>query len=1306
MLVQGGGLFGRSVQLKPLALPPPKVLRPQATQPGPTAAAAAAAATAAAAASDAPGSTPTSASTASAADPHRLVVSNVKLTGGRPTSFVISADTSDASDASDANDSQGEPPSQDASTDPSAADADSAGDLERLLPPSPSPSHFKRDRSSTLVAPPKPPPSAIPAYDFVYAEHDSLETELNEFYSYHDFALCARGRALWEKDLDHGSTTSDIIQELTDRLLTRQSSHRIAAANKLLYFAQGLFTETQSTEQHINSIKTNNQLLFKLDVFPVVYQAFRAASLAFDNLAKLASLTAEDQLALDLNILETTAYLSTMYLIVVSNMDNPDFVTEIATTDPYLPVFLFQILSQLAEGNRQHYPVKKVSPLMTTHSKTAASASDHDIMQLLLLLWKLIPSRTTVQYLKSTPQDYQNYFILLSHRYPGYYLPEPLEHLPGQVAHFYDPPPTPIPAYAGYQLQPLASGIDTLPRAVHEAVNLYRDKLYVSAAAVQMVAEKDSMMRQASQEMHAGLNGQAAPTQLSPGLERYRDLYSSLHANMGSYLSMLVRLLYYLNIGMAADAGAANGRPSTGGHGSGNGHEPATPVVTTQDIRGMGAEERMNTLERLDSNRHREVLTHAISGLVLALLKASKCYNVMAFENICMQLVDNNCAILILKMLSSWFPNPGGPKSANAGGPVASAGSDHSGSESKRDSVGAAWLRARTDPIQLNFVDFCRGGPAFEGAMAGDAGPGHMSSPVPSPMLQDPLPNARRDFDLDIPSVHSSLSATGMHPSCFRAFSTTINLLRILQKLTKHKTHRVLSLVTWKASAVLKRILRVNHAGLVLYALKLLKSQIPHLGRKWRSNNTRIVTLIYTHLRPMLREEYLMGEMEANHDEALVHEQHLRALVGAFHARNFPQPSPPALLPLLSTSDYSGHGHSHSRQPPSMGTPPDDLDLALKLAAKGTFDSSNPYHASLLNSPAGASSLFSPHYGSSRSSHLHGSGQAHDSQLDDNFKKHYQEWLQREVFEPQPSWYLSAERTAGTTSPDAALDAYNRHHDKYYGVSSSDVSGNSSATATGTPNTGIGSPSRDARTAAAAAAADHPLAPVDANRVADTDGRGSSAHLEPGRPLTHAQQTQQAQGLQPYAHMSLHPILDRAASATSRDADDMLSEVGEAVWAADDDYDELYEDEYAYDDDDEDDDSGGGSGSPDGRGYRSFEDDELHGDMDALELDAVDDDDDDDDDEEGEEEEEFEQVDGDDGVMVDETGSSGSAASTGSSGSSGDGTLQTLASPVSTRARSPLVSKRAEHRKQPLSEFDEGWTDGYGPADADTNNWP
>lgn len=87
----------------------------------------------------------------------------------------------------------------------------------------------------------------------------------------------------------------------------------------------------------------------------------------------------------------------------------------------------------------------------------------------------------------------------------------------------------------------------------------------------------------------------------------------------------------------------------------------------------------------------------------------------------------------------------------------------------------------------------------------------------------------------------------------WRNFFATINFAKIMQKLSKHRSHRIRMMVQYKSSvsmfsisdshdnltlilhqAVLKRILKVQHPVLQLHVLKLIKNQVPFCGRKWR----------------------------------------------------------------------------------------------------------------------------------------------------------------------------------------------------------------------------------------------------------------------------------------------------------------------------------------------------------------------------------------------------------------------------------------------------------------------------------------
>lgn len=89
--------------------------------------------------------------------------------------------------------------------------------------------------------------------------------------------------------------------------------------------------------------------------------------------------------------------------------------------------------------------------------------------------------------------------------------------------------------------------------------------------------------------------------------------------------------------------------------------------------------------------------------------------------------------------------------------------------------------------------------------------------------------------------------------------------------------------------AILKRILKVSHPTLQLYVLKVIKSQVPYCGRKWRqceckgrllslnadgvgvTANMKVITAIYLHCRPDLRDEWLIGiDVDSDVEESLV----------------------------------------------------------------------------------------------------------------------------------------------------------------------------------------------------------------------------------------------------------------------------------------------------------------------------------------------------------------------------------------------------------------------------------------------------
>ncbi|XP_057231215.1 striatin-interacting protein 1 [Malurus melanocephalus] len=87
-----------------------------------------------------------------------------------------------------------------------------------------------------------------------------------------------------------------------------------------------------------------------------------------------------------------------------------------------------------------------------------------------------------------------------------------------------------------------------------------------------------------------------------------------------------------------------------------------------------------------------------------------------------------------------------------------------------------------------------------------------------------------------------SLEAGDNNQFCWRNLFSCINLLRILNKLTKWKHSRTMMLVVFKSAPILKRALKVKQAMMQLYVLKLLKVQTKYLGRQWRKSNMKTMS--------------------------------------------------------------------------------------------------------------------------------------------------------------------------------------------------------------------------------------------------------------------------------------------------------------------------------------------------------------------------------------------------------------------------------------------------------------------------------
>ncbi|KAJ3336864.1 Factor arrest protein 11, partial [Kappamyces sp. JEL0680] len=371
-----------------------------------------------------------------------------------------------------------------------------------------------------------------------------------------------------------------------------------------------------------------------------------------------------------------------------------------------------------------------------------------------------------------------------------------------------------------------ASATTQIPDAILQGDAIAQKYFYPSAAPLQLEMEKTLKLldTKLGAQFGSSIGSEKNHTKpkstvsSSPVLARTRKLYEDLFPTLGSHITMLVRLLFYLNVSSAATS-------SESGEGSAASFESLSPA------------ERLKEVGKRDASRHKEIITRTISHLLLNLVKVAKRYPQISLPR---------------------FANPALQKAKKA--PVLEDNADVDDL-----SIGTSWLSERALPKELDFFLVCQ---------------------AASEPRQDPQPPTQGvSTTSQVPP--SDLALPQKKYASKRNVETTAMLLRLLQKLTKQKTNRILAMVQWKAQAVLKRILKVRVDSISEPTLKLLKSQIPYLGKKWRSNNMMVISQIFMTIGHRLREEYLCGEGDTDPVEAQKKDGELRELVAFFHQRMF-----------------------------------------------------------------------------------------------------------------------------------------------------------------------------------------------------------------------------------------------------------------------------------------------------------------------------------------------------------------------------------------------------------------------------------
>ncbi|KYQ94466.1 FAM40 family protein [Tieghemostelium lacteum] len=136
------------------------------------------------------------------------------------------------------------------------------------------------------------------------------------------------------------------------------------------------------------------------------------------------------------------------------------------------------------------------------------------------------------------------------------------------------------------------------------------------------------------------------------------------------------------------------------------------------------------------------------------------------------------------------------------------------------------------------------------------------------------------------PSIDNNSGDQTAERECWRNIFSTICTLRIIQKIIKqHQSRSPISPI--KSSNILKKYCIIKQHDLKYYSLKIIKSLLPYLSKKWRQTNMRIVSDIYIEVPIHINDPWLSIQSELLPHESNAIEYHLQEKIEEYHKNNY-----------------------------------------------------------------------------------------------------------------------------------------------------------------------------------------------------------------------------------------------------------------------------------------------------------------------------------------------------------------------------------------------------------------------------------
>ncbi|KAK9261324.1 hypothetical protein V1519DRAFT_445951 [Lipomyces tetrasporus] len=708
----------------------------------------------------------------------------------------------------------------------------------------------------------RPQKFKAPEFKYVYADTDTEQAELEEWFAYVENPLLVESRDEFVKS--SGGSWRRMTEVKRQRYVISQISlietncERELALLRLFYIVTGTFDESVSDEDLLDLIHQNTDILWKSHTVDAIYECIQHL------FEQVYSIAPEDLEKPQICKKELFLALTILYFMIQVRQEE-EFGDELANLDPSaIPFFLKQV-----SVFRLHIP------------------DDLPWRNVLLLTWKLIlrifgnsedlrkakeyardkaglPAETKKDTITATPLDYQAFRQGISSRYPGYkppveVLPKEFPYirnsatsstssladfsvdpLPGSSVHIATPAPSPPPSpppiakskkssFQTDQSFPFLYPQDVeIPVSIREAEEIFAQRMRTSLWIVQLWAEREEFMKQERGWIGAGdppvgddsEKGEVADSS-SKRLARVENVYKDILEHLQGVVVTLLKMVLSTVSPESADAFARRQQFLNG----------ESDLLTYPEA---------TIKSELENARETELTLKAITGILYLLLKWFKASHILKSEFLAQLLYDSNALPLFLQLFNT-------------------------------KEIDQFVLQIPEVP-KLKFFAVCRALTSGEG------------------LPNRELATTRLDEAGNEKTVEEILQQDEITVFSHRNFFISINVLKIMQKICKNKAHRNLMIVQLKASNSLRKTLRISQFEARLYALKIIKGQVPYCGRKWRHMNMRVITAIYLYCRQELRDSWLAGvDIDADIEDSYPREVALRALIQFYNTRRYPE---------------------------------------------------------------------------------------------------------------------------------------------------------------------------------------------------------------------------------------------------------------------------------------------------------------------------------------------------------------------------------------------------------------------------------